>query len=62
MNESKELMTWIERHKYVKPSLELSKDYSCEDGRFPVPASCVTISNPDSPSSSETGVNTGTRS
>ncbi len=34
-------------------------DYGCEDGRFSVSASCVTISNPDSLSSSETGVNPG---
>ncbi len=37
-------------------------DYRCEDVRFPVPASCVTISNPNSLSSSETGVNPGIRS
>jgi hypothetical protein len=37
-------------------------DYGCEDGRFPVFASCVAISNPDSLSSSETGVNPGIRS
>jgi hypothetical protein len=37
-------------------------DYRCEDGRFLVSASCVTISNPDSLSSSETGVNPGIRS
>jgi hypothetical protein len=29
-------------------------DYRFEDGRFPVSASCVSISNPDSLSSSET--------
>ncbi len=29
-------------------------DYRCEDGRFPVSASCVTISNPDSLSNGET--------
>ncbi len=40
---------------------EESIDYRCEDGRFPVSASCVTIANPDSLSSSETGVNPGTR-
>jgi hypothetical protein len=34
-------------------------DYRCEDGRFPVFASCVTISNPGSLSRSETGVNPG---
>ncbi len=34
----------------------------CEDGNCPVFASCVTISNPDSISSSETGVNPGMRS
>jgi hypothetical protein len=32
-------------------------DYRCEDGCFPVSASCVTISNPDSLSSSEKGFN-----
>jgi hypothetical protein len=37
-------------------------DYRCEDGRFPVSGSCVTISNPDSLSSSETGVNPEIRS
>jgi hypothetical protein len=37
-------------------------DWRCEDGRFPVSASCVTIPNPDSLSSSETGVNLGIRS
>ncbi len=38
-----------------------AKDYRCEDGRFQVSASCVTISNPDSLSSSDTGVNPGIR-
>jgi serine/threonine-protein phosphatase PP1 catalytic subunit len=33
-----------------------SIDYSCEDGRFPVFAGCLTISNPNSLSSSESGV------
>jgi hypothetical protein len=37
-------------------------DYYSEDGCFAVSASCVTISNPDSLSSSETGVNLGIRS
>jgi hypothetical protein len=37
-------------------------DYRCEDGRFPVSASCVSISKPDLLSSSETGVNSGIRS
>ncbi len=37
-------------------------DYKCEDGRFSVPARCVTISNPNSLSSCETGVNPGLRS
>jgi hypothetical protein len=37
-------------------------DYRCEVGRFLVSANCVTISNPDLLSSSETGVNLGTRS
>ncbi len=37
-------------------------DYRREDGPFPVFASCVTISHPDSLSSSETGVNPGIRS
>ncbi len=37
-------------------------DYRCKDGRFPVSASCLTISNTDSRSSSETGVNHGIRS
>jgi hypothetical protein len=36
-------------------------DYRCVDGRFPVFASHVTISNPDLLSRSETGVNSGTR-
>jgi hypothetical protein len=34
-------------------------DYSWDNGRFLVFASCVTISNPDSLSSSETWVNSG---
>jgi hypothetical protein len=34
----------------------------CEDGRFPVSVSCVTISNHDSLSISEAGVNPGIRS
>ncbi len=37
-------------------------DYRCIDGRFWVPASWVTISNPNSLSRSETGVNPGIRS
>jgi hypothetical protein len=37
-------------------------DYRCEDGRFPVSGSCLTISNPDLLPSSETGVNLGIRS
>jgi hypothetical protein len=37
-------------------------DYRCEDGKFPVSASCVPISNPDSLSSSETGVDPEIRS
>ncbi len=37
-------------------------DYGCENGSFPLSASCMTISNPDSLSSSETGVNPGIRS
>jgi hypothetical protein len=37
-------------------------DYWCEYGRFPMSASCVTISNPDSLSGSATGVNPGKRS
>jgi hypothetical protein len=35
-------------------------DYGCEGGRFPISASCVTISNPAS--SSKTEVNPGIRS
>jgi hypothetical protein len=37
-------------------------EYGCEDGRFPLYASRMTISNPDLLSSSETGVSTGIRS
>ncbi len=37
-------------------------DYRCEIGRFPVSVSCLTISNPDSLSSSETRINTEIRS
>jgi hypothetical protein len=37
-------------------------DYRCEDGRLMVSASCVTISNLDSLSTSETGNNSGIRS
>jgi hypothetical protein len=39
------------------PTEKMTIDYKCEDGRFPLSASCVTILNPDSLSSSETGVN-----
>jgi hypothetical protein len=39
-----------------------SIDYRCEDGRFPVFASCVAILNPNSIFNSETGVNSGIRS
>jgi hypothetical protein len=34
-------------------------DYRHEDGRFPVSVTCVTISNPESLSSSETGLHPG---
>jgi hypothetical protein len=34
-------------------------DYECEEPLFPVSASCVTISNPDSISSSERGITSG---
>jgi hypothetical protein len=37
-------------------------DYRCEDGRFPVSTTCVTISNTDMLFSSETEVNPGMRS
>jgi hypothetical protein len=37
-------------------------DYKSGYGRFPVSTSCVTSANPDSLSSSETGVNLGIRS
>jgi hypothetical protein len=37
-------------------------DYRYEVGRFPVSTSCVKMSNSDSLSSSETGVNPGIRS
>jgi hypothetical protein len=37
-------------------------DYRCEDGRFPVSARSVTISNPNSLSSREAGDNPGIRS
>jgi hypothetical protein len=37
-------------------------DYRCQDGRSPVSVGCVTIRNPDSLSSSETGVNPGEKS
>jgi hypothetical protein len=39
-----------------------SIDFICQEGCDPVTASCVTISNPGSLSSSETGVNLGIRS
>ncbi len=42
--------------------LVTTTDYRCEDGRIRLSTSCVTISNLDSLSSSETGVNPGTRS
>jgi hypothetical protein len=34
-------------------------DYGCEGGRLVVPATCVTVSNPDLLSSSEQGVHPG---
>jgi hypothetical protein len=37
-------------------------DYRCEDDRFPVSTRNVTITNPESLYSSETGVNPGIRS
>ncbi len=37
-------------------------DFRCENGNFSVPGSCVTISNPDSLSSTETCVISGIRS
>ncbi len=42
--------------------LEQTLEYRCKDGRLTVSSCCVTISNPDLPSSSETGVNPGIRS
>ncbi len=36
--------------------------YRCEDGRIPVSVGCMTISNPESFSSVETGLNPGIRS
>ncbi len=45
----------------VSASLGPAIEYKCEDCRFPVSASCVTIST-NSLSSSETGINSGTRS
>ncbi len=49
---------------FVEPwtLLVLPIDYRFEDGRSPVSASCLTISNPNLLSSSETGVNPGLRS
>jgi hypothetical protein len=41
---------------------ELAIDYRCDDGGFLESVSCVTISNRDLLSSSETGVNAGTKS
>jgi hypothetical protein len=52
----------ISGHNHVYDRRVQHIDYECEDGRFPVPASCVTISNPNLLSSSETGVNPGIRS
>jgi hypothetical protein len=43
-------------------SSKTNVNYRCEDGRFTVFASCVTISNPDLLSRSETCVNPGIRS
>ncbi len=37
-------------------------DYRREDGRFPVSENWLTISNPDSLSNSDTGINSGMRS
>jgi hypothetical protein len=42
--------------------LGVNMDYRCEGGRFLVFASCVTLSNPDSLTTGETGVNPGMRS
>jgi hypothetical protein len=45
--------------KGIRDKGEVNRDYRCEDGRFQVPASCVTISNLDLHSNSETGFNSG---
>ncbi len=47
---------------YAQGTLIRTIDYRCEDGRFLVSTSCVTISNPDSLCSCATGVNLGIRS
>jgi hypothetical protein len=58
----------IHQYLFMKTSVEeswnivMTIDYRFASGRFPVTASCVTISNPDSRSSSETGVNPGIKS
>jgi hypothetical protein len=69
--------SYIGKHKYhrspgrsspLSPMFEsniascIAIDYWREDGRFRVSTSCVTISNPDSLSSSETGDSPGIRS
>jgi hypothetical protein len=47
----------------VAGNLKTGHIYStCEDGRFAVSSCCVAISNPESLSSSETGINPGIRS
>ncbi len=56
------VIDWSNRHMKQSDSQLNLTDYRCEDGSFPVSASCVTISNPNSLSSSGTGVNPGIRS
>ncbi len=51
-----EVWSWL-KLKYPNCTI----DYGREDSRFPVSASCITFSSPDSLSNSETGVNPGRR-
>ncbi len=70
---SKRGLLWVKFNFYWLKDIEMKRknrwvwclcgcvhiDYRCEVGRFPVPKSCVTFSNPDLLSSRETGVDPG---
>ncbi len=56
------LVSFFSHFSYPLGMTAATIDYRCEDGRIPVSASCVKISNPNSLSSSEKEVNLGIRS